>query len=551
MSDSINAIHIPKKRKKHGKGSTSIANKRRATGNIEDAERETIQQLEEQISESRKYYNNIATLLSMLNVDRPNLAVAISICRVFCRLLAGGHLNKQKGASEQHSILVAWLRERYQEYQKALITILRHSGPSSQAAAVSLCMRLAKEHSTHYAGGQNNVWDDGYFNDVVTALIEADDGDQARAEFTRKYLKEYHDISVFTVLRLSNYLSVKPSAIALTNVIYFLSELGTPPTTNQTFENFYTDISKASQKVKGPLMSVNSYKQRVQSAWLLVLLNGRERSVRKRLLQMMTHEIAPWFMKPELLMDFLTDSYNQGGSISLLSLSGLFYLIQNKNLDYPQFYPKLYSLLDPDLLHSKHRSRFFRLLDTFLSSTHLPATLVASFIKRLSRLALNAPPAAIVAVVPWIYNLLKSHPSCTFMVHRALRDESLRAKIDAEGIDDPFDPLESDPTLTDAIESSLWEIEMLQSHYHPNVAALAKIISEQFTKQMYNLEDFLDHSYQALIVAELGNEEKQFKKPPVVEFQIPKRIFTDRLLEEDGGNDTELGNIFRQLWNFE
>ncbi|KMU89973.1 nucleolar complex protein 4 [Coccidioides immitis H538.4] len=137
------------------------------------------------------------------------------------------------------------------------------------------------------------------------------------------------------------------------------------------------------------------------------------------------------------------------------------------------------------------------------------------------------------------------------MVHRALRDESLRAKIDAEGIDDPFDPLESDPTLTDAIESSLWEIEMLQSHYHPNVAALAKIISEQFTKQMYNLEDFLDHSYQALIVAELGNEEKQFKKPPVVEFQIPKRIFTDRLLEEDGGNDTELGNIFRQLWNFE
>jgi U3 small nucleolar RNA-associated protein 19 len=55
--------------------------------------------------------------------------------------------------------------------------------------------------------------------------------------------------------------------------------------------------------------------------------------------------------------------------------------------------------------------------------------------------------------------------------------------------------LEPDPMRTRALESSLWEIETLQSHYHPNVATLAKIISEQFTKQQYNLEDFLDHSY--------------------------------------------------------
>jgi hypothetical protein len=48
---------------------------------------------------------------------------------------------------------------------------------------------------------------------------------------------------------------------------------------------------------------------------------------------------------------------------------------------------------------------------------------------------------------------------------------------------------------THAIKSSLWEIAMLQDHFHPNLATLAKIISEQFTKQAYNLEDFLDHSY--------------------------------------------------------
>lgn len=194
-------------------------------------------------------------------------------------------------------------------------------------------------------------------------------------------------------------------------------------------------------------------------------------------------------------MDFLTDSYNTGGSTSLLALSGVFYLIQERNLDYPSFYLKLYSLLDRGILHSKHRSRFLRLMDTFLASTHLPAVLVASFIKRLSRLALNAPPAAIVVIVPWIYNILKKHPACTFMIHRETRGAEAKALLEEEGLTDPFLEDEEDPMETKAIDSCLWEIVTLQSHYHPNVATLAKIISEQFTKHSYNLEDFLDHSY--------------------------------------------------------
>lgn len=209
----------------------------------------------------------------------------------------------------------------------------------------------------------------------------------------------------------------------------------------------------------------------------------------------MTHRIVPWFPKVELLMDFLTDAFNAGGATSLLALSGLFYLMQQKNLDYLDFYPKLYSLLDADVLHSKHRSRFFRLLNVFMSSTHLPAAMVASFIKRLARLALHAPPAAVVAVVPWVYNMLKAHPACTFMLHREMRTDEETQELEQRGMDDPFDADEPDPMETNAMDSSLWELESLQRHYHPNVASLAKIISEQFTKASYNLEDFLDHSY--------------------------------------------------------
>lgn len=351
----------------------------------------------------------------------------------------------------------------------------------------------------------------------------------------------------------SDYVSNKTSPDSLDVVISLLSALGQPPPPDHEFENFYSDLSTVGQKHKSTLLSVSSYKQRAQAAWLAVLRsNTLSEHQRKTLLRLMSRLIAPWFLKPEMLMDFLTDSYDQGGSTSLLALSGLFYLIQEKNLDYPQFYQKLYSLLDADLLHSKHRSRFFRLLDTFLSSSHLPATLVASFIKRLSRLALNAPPAAIVVIVPWIYNLLKSHPTCTFMLHRVIRDDGdSQSNLQTHGMTDPFDPLEPDPTRTGALESSLWEIETLQSHYHPNVASLAKIISEQFTKQAYNLEDFLDHSYQGMVGMELGKEEKELRKAPVVEFQIPKRIFTDRLLGEDGGVDRAVGALVRGLWDFQ
>ena len=51
------------------------------------------------------------------------------------------------------------------------------------------------------------------------------------------------------------------------------------------------------------------------------------------------------------------------------------------------------------------------------SYNHLPATLLASFVKRLSRLSLFAPPAAIVMIIPFTYNILKRHPACLAMIH--------------------------------------------------------------------------------------------------------------------------------------
>lgn len=324
------------------------------------------------------------------------------------------------------------------------------------------------------------------------------------------------------------------SAFALLSVLD-----GVPESTDE-LEDFY--IHKPEKK-SHYLRQPNQHKKQGQDAWLALMNTVQTNDQRKRLLALISDVIAPWFARPELLSDFLTSCYDTSGSIALIALSGVFYLIRERNLDYPSFYPKLYSLLDSQILHSKYRARFFRLLDTFLGSTHLPVALVASFLKRLARLSLNAPPSAVAFVIPWIYNMLMKHPQCTFMLHRETKDEEKKKQLRESGMDDPFLADETDPMKTNAIESSLWELVQMQSHYHPNVATIAKIVSEQFTKQSYNMEDFLDHSYASLLEAEM---DKEIKKGPVVEFHIPKRVF---LPHEDGSGEPD--NILVKLWDFE
>ncbi|KAK7520134.1 CBF/Mak21 family-domain-containing protein [Phyllosticta citriasiana] len=505
-----------------------------------------ILELEAQITESRRHYNNIVELITIAKGidakrdaedDTPNLAM-VALCRVFCRLLATGSMKKSKGLPESELMIVQWLRQRYQEFTDYLLSRL-NCNDALESLSLQLAMRLVKEEVRGQTGHGDDAWKQGLFQRIVREALSGKDS-TTMDEFREKFADEYTDVRFYTLHAIASVLKEPPSPaeqeVLVQNSLEFLLSISGTPGEESFLDDFY---GPEPEQPKHALKSLSAHKRLGQDAWLAVLRSGLSVEQRKRVLGNMTNSVTPWFLKVELLMDFLTDSYNVGGGTSLLALSGLFHLMREKNLDYPSFYQKLYSLLDDGLLNSKYRSRFFRLLDEFMSSTHLPAALVASFIKRLSRLALHAPPAGIVVVVPWIYNMLKRHPACTFMIHREIRDPQVRDELEDMGMDDPFNMEEQDPMETNAIESSLWEIETLQSHYHPNVATLAEIISEQFTKQSYNLEDFLDHSYNGLIEAELG---KDLKKTPVVEYEIPKRIFT----AEEGGL-APLGSLMLQV----
>lgn len=87
------------------------------------------------------------------------------------------------------------------------------------------------------------------------------------------------------------------------------------------------------------------------------------------------------------LTDWLGSLIDGGGANAMLAMNGLYVLMTQYNLyvfpfcavslwitcsdgksDYPNFYQKLYALLDRHVMHVKYRARFFRLLDTFLAS---------------------------------------------------------------------------------------------------------------------------------------------------------------------------------------
>lgn len=152
--------------------------------------------LEAQILESRKHYNNIATLLQLgkqtgSENEAPILA-AVALCRVFSRLLATGDMVKSKGMGESEVVVVSWLKERYRELLDLLLDdFLRSEHPPKQSVALTLVMRLVKEESKAQSG---QTIKSGPLPRLVQVLLSLPADDLTRDEFAEKYFKQFDDV---------------------------------------------------------------------------------------------------------------------------------------------------------------------------------------------------------------------------------------------------------------------------------------------------------------------------------------------------------------------
>ncbi|OXB85003.1 UNVERIFIED_CONTAM: hypothetical protein H355_016125 [Colinus virginianus] len=315
-----------------------------------------------------------------------------------------------------------------------------------------------------------------FFQVVVNGLIPTHEDASLLISHFQEYM-EYDDVRYFVMKAVTESVGQvmqktkeRPLPFYQQNVFALISPINMP--------------SKERDMVKFLVKQDNREEWKVSK--LQVTVHLLPSGLYKKVLVILHDSILPHMNEPTLMIDFLTAAYGVGGAISLLALNGLFILIHQHNLEYPDFYKKLYSLLDPSIYHVKYRARFFHLADLFLSSSHLPAYLVAAFIKRLSRLALTAPPEALLMVIPFICNLFRRHPACKVLVHRPNGPQDLS--------EDPYIMEQEEPSESRALESSLWELQSLQNHYHPDVAQAAAILNQSLSEIEDDISGLLELS---------------------------------------------------------
>ena len=158
--------------------------------------------LENQIFVSREHYNSIATLLKYLDEhgaeDQRDIAAAVALCRIFCRLMAAGTLTASRDMAENEVIIRSWLQERLLDYTTSMLVMLRCPDISKQVTAVTLLMRLMKVQAEYLNPQDDAIWLRGIFNRVLHSLIDSNEADERRAEFVEKYLHKYDDIRYYT-----------------------------------------------------------------------------------------------------------------------------------------------------------------------------------------------------------------------------------------------------------------------------------------------------------------------------------------------------------------
>uniref|UniRef100_A0A8V0ZHA0 Nucleolar complex associated 4 homolog n=1 Tax=Gallus gallus TaxID=9031 RepID=A0A8V0ZHA0_CHICK len=332
---------------------------------------------------------------------------------------------------------------------------------------------------------------------VVNGLIPIHEDASLLISRFQEYM-EYEDVRYFvmkavteSIGQVMQKIKERPLPFYQQNVFSLISPINMPNKERDMVKFMMKQDNQEEWKVS----KLQAHKQAFERMWLTFLKHQLPSGLYKKVLVILHDSILPYMNEPTLMIDFLTVAYGVGGAISLLALNGLFILIHQHNLEYPDFYKKLYSLLDPSIYHVKYRARFFHLADLFLSSSHLPAYLVAAFIKRLSRLALTAPPEALLMVIPFICNLFRRHPACKVLMHRPNGPQDLS--------EDPYIMEQEEPSESRALESSLWELQSLQNHYHPDVAQAAAILNQSLSEIEDDISGLLELSASELFDKEI------------------------------------------------
>ncbi|KAE8634863.1 hypothetical protein XENTR_v10002455 [Xenopus tropicalis] len=269
-----------------------------------------------------------------------------------------------------------WMRHRYNSCVTCLLNLLQHSSFSVQELALCTLMKFIQLEGKFPL--ENSEWKESYrfpielLKFVIDNLLQEETDSTLLITRFQEYL-EYDDVRYYTMTATNDCIArvqqktkqVLPPVFQ-TNVFCLLSSINMP-VEQSSLENFL--VTKNANHEDWKPTKLKEHKRVFERVWMSFLKHQLSVSLYKKVLLILHESILPHMSKPTLMIDFLTAAYDVGGAISLLALNGLFILIHQHNLEYPDFYKKLYSLLEPSIFHVKYRARFFHLANLFLSST--------------------------------------------------------------------------------------------------------------------------------------------------------------------------------------
>ncbi|XP_064612394.1 nucleolar complex protein 4 homolog [Liolophura sinensis] len=462
---------------------------------------------------------NIVVTIEQSTTVEVQLAGVRALHKILQHLVKNGELYSEHPDQEGDSAADkyrSWLRCRYDECVQQLLGLLHNTSSSVQELALCTLMKLVKaegEYPIQKLTTNQLPFPKHLLKEIYCRLT--DDGHDMGHLITRfsEYL-QFDDVRYFIFKMLLPEIQERQKKKGQENLLVQrvcdYGQLWAWDKLEDPLSNLYCSLPDPEAQIK--LNSLKEHRKLFTGIWLEFLRNSLSTSLYKKVLVGLHEKVMPNLTSPLLLSDFLTQSYNIGGAISLLALNSLFILVHQYNLDYPDFFKKLYALFEPGIFHVKYKARFFHLADLFLTSSHLPAYLVAAFAKKLSRISLTAPPHGLKLSIPFVYNLLTRHPSCRPMLHRPGGPSDVTA--------DPFDAAEPDPAKCKAMESSLWEIQTLQSHYFPDIALLAQKINSNLPTTETTLTDLLELSTRELF----QRQAKKMAKDVPMNYNPPKGL---------------------------
>lgn len=462
--------------------------------------------------EARKYSSNLEDILASINDDENTVLEVISVLQViFMEILKRRTMMKKEQDHEDSAIsdYISWLRDSYDKVWKILIGLMSNQSVCEHASS-TLFTLLGQEGKFPIRVPKKGQY---YFpNDKFQILLKMCLSMQSNLTAVQNQIDEYTNfidvVYYFWVLtpKILQKL-INPREKQIIRILSILQRVPVPSEDEliDVEEDVLFCFTKSKAKFKP---KYNVLQESVDKLWNLIIRWNRSNNTHKKILILLIESIMPHLPKPVLTMDYLMESLNAGGSISLLALQGIFTLVKDHNLEYPNIYGKLYSFFHASIFYTKYKSRLYMLANIFLSSTHIPETMIASFIKRFARLCLQAPPQDIIILSSFIGNLMIRHPSLKILIqHPTEKAVSV----------DPFLEKEPDPLKTNALESSLWELETLQQHVLPSVSKAVSFINKPLPNTEWDLTSLIETTYEQIFEKEsrkkLQNVTVTFEKP--------------------------------------